>query len=410
MSQVGNFAILGQCGAALLGLKRIQSCRFSISVPMSSSSNLDRGSFERILERASSAQQSSMSTHSFPAAAKLPTAITGGSTELERAMHAIARETRRLTNAGGAAIAVVKGDELVYCAGSGLAASFVGRRMMATFIVSSHGDVNREILRVENADTDQRIEGAICRQLGFQSLLILPVPQSAGLAGVLEISFNESHSFQDHELATYRRMAGLAGQAIKQAAQAEKRKAPEPLRRDRAVCPSCGAALKQHSPHSTAVVSLPGAVLSPSLKHSPFHMRWWKIADAAAVAVVLVFSSWIAYTYISAPSSGASAQQNFNPAVQAEALKTSGLALNQGEGNPLLPSNPMSPARRAARREWQRVRVGDDEIDYVSDDVTVRHFLQRRPKQERLGRYRVDYISDDVTVRHFTPNLDQPAR
>jgi hypothetical protein len=41
-----------------------------------------------------------------------------------------------------------------------------------------------------------------------------------------------------------------------------------------------------------------------------------------------------------------------------------------------------APARHSFRRDFRRVRVGSHEVDYVADDVTVRHF-NYAPKASR---------------------------
>ena len=57
-----------------------------------------------------------------------------------------------------------------------------------------------------------------------------------------------------------------------------------------------------------------------------------------------------------------------------------------------------------ARSAPRRVRVGDNEVDYVTEDVTVRHFT-RTPEMQKapLGGEQVDYVSEDVTVHRFAP-------
>jgi len=60
--------------------------------------------------------------------------------------------------------------------------------------------------------------------------------------------------------------------------------------------------------------------------------------------------------------------------------------------------------RTAARTMKQWVRVGNNELDYVTQDVTVRYFTPKHAPQRVLDRNsRVRYISEDVTVRYFTP-------
>jgi hypothetical protein len=56
-------------------------------------------------------------------------------------------------------------------------------------------------------------------------------------------------------------------------------------------------------------------------------------------------------------------------------------------------------------KRW--VRVGNNELDYVTQDVTVRYFTPNPERQPVLDSdYQVRHISEDVTVRYFTP---QPA-
>ena len=55
--------------------------------------------------------------------------------------------------------------------------------MTASLTVSADAKTNCEILRVENAQTDTRIEADICRQFGASALLILPIYHDRVLAG-----------------------------------------------------------------------------------------------------------------------------------------------------------------------------------------------------------------------------------
>jgi hypothetical protein len=66
----------------------------------------------------------------------------------------------------------------------------------------------------------------------------------------------------------------------------------------------------------------------------------------------------------------------------------------------------MNNASKAARNTPRQVKIGDDEVDYISEDVTVRHF-KRKPAVQLppLGVDQVDYVSEDVTVRRFAPKL-----
>lgn len=101
--------------------------------------------------------------------------------------------------------------------------------------------------------------------------------------------------------------------------------------------------------------------------------RW--SADVAAV-VVLVIISWVAYG-------------------------DHGLVAVGGTSNILAPppatfvaANPQHP-----KSALTRIRVSPTEVDYIADDVTIRHFTSK--PETTHARYRQVDFGDDVTVRYF---------
>jgi len=132
--------------------------------------------------------------------------------------------------------------------------------------------------------------------------------------------------------------------------------------------------------------------------------RRWNVA-AAAVAALLVLTSWFVYNRRPASSFRPSAVQA--PIVvgpQAPVLRVKQVSAN---GTPTLPPAPVlvKPAG-TGRASLRRVRVGENEVDYIGDDVTIRYF-NPKPKSTtrrvRVGASDVAYIGDDVTVRYFRP-------
>src|SRR5205823_2214436 len=117
---------------------------------------------------------------------------------------------------------LLEGDNLVYRAGSGSAATYIGRYVKAALSVAR---ASGEILRVENTQTDARIEAAICRQFGAKALLIVPIYCGRAVAEAMEILFGDAHAFQDREVRMYQLMAGLVAEAMSHAAQLELRQA-----------------------------------------------------------------------------------------------------------------------------------------------------------------------------------------
>ena len=191
---------------------------------MSAHSSLDREAFQQLLANAFAVQESQINSQSLSAIMEVQRLVTRGELDVDGAMHHLVEAARDVADATGVAIGLLKGDRLTYKAGSGSAASYIGRQVTASLTVSADNRTKREILRVENALADPRIDAAICRQFGAQSLLTLPIYHAGALAGVLEVLFSEAHTFQDCEVRTYRLMTRQIEAAMLLATQSEQEK------------------------------------------------------------------------------------------------------------------------------------------------------------------------------------------
>jgi putative methionine-R-sulfoxide reductase with GAF domain len=398
---------------------------------MSVHTTLDRESFQNLLASAFVVQESLMDAQSGSGIVELLHLVMAGELDVNDATHLIADRARNVANASGVAIGLLKGDQLVYRAGSGSASTLVGRHVMATLSVSANADARHEILRVEDAQTDPGIGAAICCQFGVRSLLILPIYHNRAVAGVLEVFFTDAHAFQHREICTYQLMARVVGEAMayavlfeqKKAILAERSKVPQAFEQTddhkqsfrsnsglpantHAVHPTCRAPIVEAEGLSSRKARHAGAGVTQPARFVPSHMGLWRIADWAAVVTVLVTASWIAYSYRRPASpSGALTRQRWNvPGQQAPFMPQEPVPAELDLSKPQTPSVAIEPVRKVARRTYRTVRVGDNEIDYISDDVTVRRFFPRPALQQVRGPdYQVEYISEDVTVRHFKP-------
>jgi putative methionine-R-sulfoxide reductase with GAF domain len=351
-------------------------------------------------------------TESISAIVEVQRLIATGEIDVDGTMHLIADRARNVANATGVAIGLLKRDELVYWAGSGSAATHIGRRVMAILSVSAHKGASDEILRVENTQTDARIEAAICRQLGAKSLLIVPIYYARAVAGVLEVRFNEAHAFQDREVRIYRSMAGLVGEAMSHAARLGQKQA---LTAERS---NMRHAIEQMTPQMQKVGNASGSVQGRANKHGvyqacgataaearkllagaaalialrakriPLRNHRWKAAMAAVVAVLGV-ASWIAYREHRPGSRPWPSAVPISNAIEPQ--------------EPIIPSK-LVPANSAVtpRTAPQRIRVGNSQVRYIGEDVTVRYFTVKPALQRmRVMDNRVEYIGEDVTVRYL---------
>jgi GAF domain len=388
--------------------------------------NLDRESFQSLLASAFAVQESGINAQSRSALAEVQRLIATAP-DVDQALHLIAEGARKVAHATGIAIALLKADQLVHRAGSGSAANYVGREIKAVLSVSVRSKAHSEILRVEDAQTDPRIEAAICRQFGARSLLILPIYREQTVAGAFEVLFSEAHTFEDREVRMYRLLAGLIEKAMLRA------RAPSPKRSDAADPTPVPRAIQQTTSEirrfsgdvrsapeptskpwidhvfratETLTVELPdmgpparaASIVHPS-KGAPFCQLRWNVPAAAVGLALLVVTwvvSWNAYDHRAASP------------VDGPTLRITNAVLQRP---PLVLRKRSHPSMaQIVRGETQdtnapgsafRVRVGENEIDYIADDVTIRRFTTK-PTLRQIQTWNKEVtIGEDVTVRYF---------
>jgi putative methionine-R-sulfoxide reductase with GAF domain len=372
---------------------------------MTAHSTPDPESFQRLLSNAFDVQESGMDTKSLSAIVELQRSIATRELDVDGAMDLIAVRAQNIANATGIAIGLLQGDQLVYRAGSGSAETYVGQRVMATLCVPAHNAARREILRVENAQSDARIEAAICRQFGARSLLILPIYHDRTVVGVLDVLFTVEHAFQYREVHSYWLMAALVGEAMSYAARPEQEKAlaADPSTMRRSIKLACGSSIGE--PGKVAALSELAWVASKRAKRVPSYKGRWE--TAVAFAAVLVIASWIGYRDRRSGSPlGASTLQGANALQQQMPFVPAKRALVNSTAKPKT-AGLEEEEKKAARTAPQRVLDRNSLVRYFSEDVTVRYFAPQPAPQRVLDRNSlVRHISEDVTVRYFTP---QPA-
>lgn len=225
-------------------------------------STLDRETFQQLLANAFAVQESQINPQSLSAIMEVQRSVASGKLSLDGAMTYLVESARNVANATGVAIGLLSGDQLTYRAGSGTSAAYIGQHVTASLTLSDNTKTNREILRVENAQTDTRIEADICRQFGAHSLLILPIYRDHAIAGVVDIRFSEPHAFHEREVRIYRLMAEQIEAALLQPAQ------PEQKANLAAELPPIPDALEQIPPSDQSFVPPPEFMMLPENEHS----------------------------------------------------------------------------------------------------------------------------------------------
>jgi hypothetical protein len=125
-----------------------------------------------------------------------------------------------------------------------------------------------------------------------------------------------------------------------------------------------------------------------------------QIAEAAIVTALLI-ANWIAYTHREKPQVDASTLSPSDvAALPTPSAPSKATPASIAHTNRQTAANGAADAK-AATSEFKRVRVSPNEVDYVADDVTIRHFLPDTLTPRIRGGYRQVDIGDDVTVRYF---------
>ena len=137
---------------------RLGTCSPS-GMSMTTHPSLDRASLEKFLASVFAGHKSGLDSQSLSALVELRSSIMSGEPDLDRAIHMVPDRTRNVANATGIAVALLKADQLEHRAAIGSAAGYVRRRVTAVLSISAHNEARNEILRVEDAQADTRIEG-----------------------------------------------------------------------------------------------------------------------------------------------------------------------------------------------------------------------------------------------------------
>ena len=392
---------------------------------MSAHSSLDREAFQTLLASAFAIQESGISRESLSVLVDIHNSIARHEMQFEGILALIADRARLVANATGIAIGILTKDQLVYRAGSGCAAGYVGRQVTAVLSLSDHSGARKEILRVENAETDGRIEAAICREREAKALLMIPIYREQVVAGVLEVLFTDPHTFDDPEMRAYRLMAGLVEEARPRDIHLGKEETPtiQPLavqrsmvqtsspgqafcREDKPASNLSGAQLCDSPTVATGIRSTvcppPKDVKTtrwPAKRPSSYSPRW--AVGAAVVVIILGVAVWIS-PHHRAPSTMEGSVRSTAPS---QVLKPSAMVLPPKRASSLKAAAGARDFTSNARSSFKRVRVGPKEVDYIAEDVTMRRFTTEAAGSHAPALNKQFDIGDDVTVLIFTDVL-----
>jgi putative methionine-R-sulfoxide reductase with GAF domain len=134
--------------------------------------------------------------------------------EFENAMALVAESIVKITNASGAAIAILDGKKVRYRAVSGACALRLDSEVAVDKAICSACLRSGQVVRSTDINSEFLVDGEECRRRGIQSLIAVPVYHDGSATGALELYFGTTLAFTAQDVHTCQLMAGLVTEAF----------------------------------------------------------------------------------------------------------------------------------------------------------------------------------------------------
>lgn len=132
--------------------------------------------------------------------AALPTESVPNETAEDTHLGMVVEEAWLSTGATGAAIALIRGAEMVCCAATGPNAPDLWTRLDPDIGLSGRCVQTRELQQCSDTETDPYVNLEACRRLGVRSIVVLPLMDSGELFGIIEILSSRPDAFGPRDL------------------------------------------------------------------------------------------------------------------------------------------------------------------------------------------------------------------
>src|SRR3984893_785834 len=129
--------------------------------------------------------------------------------KFENAMALVAESIVKITNASGAAIAILDGKKVRYRAVSGACALRLDSLVAVDKAICSACLRTGHVVRSTDINSEFLVDVEECRRRGIQSLIAVPVYHDGSAIGALELYFGKTLAFTSQDVHTCQLMAGL---------------------------------------------------------------------------------------------------------------------------------------------------------------------------------------------------------
>ncbi|MBY0277685.1 sensor domain-containing diguanylate cyclase [Candidatus Binatia bacterium] len=136
-------------------------------------------------------------------------------------MRVVAERAQELTGASAGIVELADGDDMVYRAATGDAASQIGLRLGIATSLSGLAVRSRSVLHSSDTELDQRVDRIACRRVGARSMVVVPLLDGDQALGVLKVMSGEPHAFDDDDIDTLEMMATFIATSLRNAQRFE---------------------------------------------------------------------------------------------------------------------------------------------------------------------------------------------
>jgi diguanylate cyclase (GGDEF)-like protein len=152
---------------------------------------------------------------------RIQTEIAKQGLDLTGVVEAVVERIPTITNADGAIVEYIEGDEMVYRGASGFAKPLLGTRVRRDASLSGTCVRLGQVLRSDDIQVDPRVDLAPFGQVGVRSMVVAPLKHDGSVVGVLKIVSTSTHAFTARDVRVLELMSELIAASMYHAARNE---------------------------------------------------------------------------------------------------------------------------------------------------------------------------------------------
>jgi TonB family protein len=229
-------------------------------------------------------------------------ALNAGDHSPEEILTAAVNAARVLTGAFASAIGLRTNGSVVCRARSGDVAPELGAALNVESGISGACFRSAVIMQCDDAQTDDRVDSEVCRLLGINSIVAMPLRDATGTIGILEVFSNRAFAFSAEDIAFLKELSQIAEIAYRRELEAKNPTAvPLPLSQAQVIPVSAAfartamlpPAVREQREHQQRELKISPVIPQPAPQK--ISRRYWIMSIVAALilmACVVIWWTW----------------------------------------------------------------------------------------------------------------------